>query len=101
MKNIKTSIREFLGNRAILNQSIEDVVEVLNPMLRGWMNYFRYGNSDRKFRQIDGYIREELALWWSKKHQKSGSCWSSGFTDVMYRNCDIQLLSGNVRYWSC
>jgi group II intron reverse transcriptase/maturase len=100
MKNIKTSIGEFLGSRAILNQSTEDVVEVLNPMLRGWMNYFRYGNSERKFRQIDSYIREELALWWSKKHQKSGRRWSSGSTDVMYRNCDIQSLSGNVRYWS-
>jgi group II intron reverse transcriptase/maturase len=100
MKNIKTSIGEFLGSRAILNQSTEDVVEVLNPMLRGWMNYFRYGNSERKFRQIDSYIREELALWWSKKHQKSGRRWSSGSTDVMYRNYDIQSLSGNVRYWS-
>jgi len=99
-KNIKTSIGEFLGNRALLNQSTEDAVKVLNPMLRGWMNYFRYGNSERKFRQIDSYIREELALWWSKKHQKSGRRWSRGFTDEMYRKCDIQLLSGTVRYWS-
>lgn len=100
MKNVKTSIRAVLGNRAILNQRIEYVVKVLNPILRGWMNYFRYGNSERKFRQIDRYIREELALWWNKKHQKSGRRWSSGFIDVMYRNCEILLFSGNVRYWS-
>ena len=100
MKNIRTSIRELLGNRAILTWSIGEVVEVLNPGLRGGMNYFRYGNSERKFRQIDSYVREELAFWWSKKHHKQGRRWSSGFTEMMYRGCGVQVLSGSVRYWS-
>ncbi|MDG6229810.1 MAG: group II intron maturase-specific domain-containing protein, partial [Candidatus Thermoplasmatota archaeon] len=58
------------------------------------------GNSERKFRQIDNYVREELALWWSKKHHKQGRRWSSGFTEMMYRGCGVQVLSGSVRYWS-
>jgi Group II intron, maturase-specific domain len=37
--------------------------------LRGWGNYFRYGNSARKFGQIDAYINERLAILASAKHR--------------------------------
>ena len=32
------------------------VVADLNPVLRGWGAYFRYGNSNRKFAAIDSYV---------------------------------------------
>ena len=35
---------------------IRDVIEELNPILRGWGNYFRTGNAANKFRQIDDYV---------------------------------------------
>ena len=100
VKSIKTKIRNFLGQRAILNWSIDEVVNEINPVIRGWMNYFRFGNSADKFTQIDRYLHERLALWWSKKHQKSGRRWKSDFTWEKFKECGIQLLSGNVLYWS-
>jgi len=100
IKNLKTNIRNFLGQRAILNWSIDEVVKAINPVLRGWMNYFRFGNSANKFTQIDSYVHERLALWWSKKHQKTGRRWNSDFTWKKFINCGIQLLTGNVIYWS-
>ena len=100
MKNIRSSIRDLLANRAILNWSIEEVIQVLNPIIRGWMNYFKYGNSSKKFSTIDSYVHERLALWWSKKHQKSGRRWTTGFTYKKYKACGVQILSGNVTYGS-
>ena len=100
MKGVKIAIRNVLGKRATLNQNIGDIVEVLNPILRGWANYFRYGNSERKFRLIDSYVQERLALWWSKKHQKSGRCWTNVSTCEVFTRCGIWVLSGKVRYWS-
>ena len=35
---------------------IRDVIAELNPILRGWGNYFRTGNAATKFRQIDRYV---------------------------------------------
>ena len=35
---------------------IRDVIADLNPILRGWGNYFRTGNAANKFRQIDRYV---------------------------------------------
>jgi len=100
MKSIRTSIRGLLANRAILNWSIDEVIQVLNPILRGWRNYFKYGNSSRKFGELDRYVQERLALWWSKKHQKTGRRWKTDFTYKKYKACGVQVLTGNVTYGS-
>lgn len=100
MNNIRVKIRDFLGRRSTLPWSLENVVKKLNPILRGWMNYFRFGNSAKKFAQIDEYVRERLALWWSKKHGKSGRRWTTGFSYAKYKHCGVQVLSGNIVYWS-
>jgi len=100
MKNIRAVIKNLLGNPATLNESLEDVIRMVNPVLRGWMNYFRYGNSSEKFSQIDRYVNERLALWWSDKHQKSGRRWKSDFTYGKYIRCGIQILRGSVSYRS-
>jgi group II intron reverse transcriptase/maturase len=100
MRKVKTSIRNLLANRAILNWDIERVLEMINPILRGWMNYFKYGNSSKKFEVIDSYVHERLALWWSKKHQKSGRRWKGDFTYKKFKTCGVQTLSGNVTYWT-
>jgi group II intron reverse transcriptase/maturase len=100
MREVKTSIRNLLANRAILNWDIERVLEMINPILRGWMNYFKYGNSSKKFEVIDSYVHERLALWWSKKHQKSGRRWKGDFTYKKFKTCGVQTLSGNVTYWT-
>lgn len=100
MKRVKTKIRDVLGRRAILSWSLVDVVKRVNQLLRGWMNYFRFGNSAKKFAQIDKYVHERLALWWSKKHHKRGCRWKRGFSLEELKTCGIQHLGGNVIYWS-
>ena len=100
MKKVKASIRDILANRGILNWNVERVVGKINPILRGWMNYFKYGNSAKKFSKMDSYVQERLALWWSKKHQKSGRRWKSDFTYKKFKTCGVQTLSGNVTYWT-
>ncbi len=41
-------------------KDISDVIADLNPLLRGWGNYFRTGNAAAKFRQIDDYVVRRL-----------------------------------------
>jgi len=100
MKSIKSKIRELTAKRSILSWNIERVIIRLNLTLQGWMNYFRYGNSSKKFSLIDRYAQERLALWWSKKHQKSGRRWGVDFTYGRFRQSGIQRLAGNVQRWS-
>ena len=100
MNRLRFKLKEVLDRRSNLVRDIDDIVKVLNPMLRGWMNYFRYGNSSKKFSLIDSYIQEKLALWWSKKHGRSGRRWSTGFGYEKYKACGVQILTGNVVYWT-
>ncbi len=100
MKSIRSRVRDLTGRRTTLCWDMGLMVSRLNPILRGWMNYFRWGNSSDKFTRIDRYVHERLALWWSKKRHKSGRRWGVDFTSDRFRNCGIQILSGNIRYWS-
>lgn len=100
VNKIKQEIREKLESRIILKLSLEEVAELFNPTLRGWMNYFKFGNSSRVFNQIDSYVHERLAIWWSKKHQKSGRRWRTDFTWEKFRESGVLLMNGNVQYWS-
>jgi RNA-directed DNA polymerase len=99
MKSIRSTVKELIGPRWTLKLSIDEVVSILNPRLRGWMNYFRFGNSSRKFSAVDMYVHERMALWWSKKHQKRGRGWTTNYTISVHVASGIQRLNGNIEYW--
>jgi group II intron reverse transcriptase/maturase len=61
MRRIRVVIRALTDRRRWAGlQDISQVVEVLNPRLRGWGNYFRTGNASRKFQQVDRYVNQRL-----------------------------------------
>jgi RNA-directed DNA polymerase len=43
-------------------KDIREVIADLNPVLRGWGNYFRTGNASLKFQQVDRYVRQRLIV---------------------------------------
>ena len=53
LRKLKETFRRFRS------QPVERVVELINPILRGWVNYFAIGHSSRCF----GYVRD----WVEKK----------------------------------
>jgi RNA-directed DNA polymerase len=71
MAQLRASSREATSRR-LVGHSIAWVVAALNRVLRGWGAYFRYGNSARKFAQIDGYVHERLAIFAGIKHGRHG-----------------------------
>lgn len=99
MKEVKRKVKTIVGPRSMLLCSMQMMVNLLNPILRGWMNYFKYGNSSRKFDHIDTYVQERLALFWSKKHQKSGRRWKKDFNYEKFKESGIWILTGKVVYW--
>ena len=61
MKRIRARIRELTDRRRWAGmKDIRQVIEVLNPVLRGWGNYFRTGNASLKFQQVDRYVNGRL-----------------------------------------
>jgi RNA-directed DNA polymerase len=56
-------------------------VQEINNFLRGWANYFRYGNSRRHFTKITTYALRRLALFMAKRHKRASGY---GMTVVAY-----------------
>ena len=51
------------------NQSLEDLAGVVNPVVRGWMNY--YGRFYRsKCVQVLRHLNEALAAWARRKYRR-------------------------------
>jgi RNA-directed DNA polymerase len=61
MNRIRARIRELTDrSRWAGLQDIKQVVHILNPVLRGWGNYFRSGNASLKFQEVDRYVNQRL-----------------------------------------
>jgi group II intron reverse transcriptase/maturase len=97
MASIRAKVRERTG-RARVGWPVEAVVTDLNPVLRGWGNYFRSGNSGRKFAAVDSYVHERLAILASRKHGRRGRGWVHRYNTAWRRSLGVYRLTGTVRY---
>lgn len=57
MKSLRDRIRQ--KTKRTCGQSLERIIEGLNPMLRGWFEYFKHAYK-RTFPWIDGFVRRRL-----------------------------------------
>lgn len=73
MKSIKGKVKEIIKYSQSLQMT--EVAERLNPVLRGWGNYFKTGNSKERFKEIDNYVTYNLTIMLRKKHQKRTKGW--------------------------
>ena len=96
MASIKGKIRDRTDRR-FARLPLEHAVENVNHVVRGWGNYFRYGNSADKFDQIDSYVNERLAILASAKHGLQGRNWATRFTYEWCSRMGVYRLSGTVR----
>ena len=59
MTRVRPRVRA-LTPRARCHEDVRAIIADLNPVLRGWGQYFRTGNAAAKFVQIDAYVEERL-----------------------------------------
>jgi len=57
LRSFKDRVRQ--RTRRTGGQSLQSVIDALNPMLRGWFNYFKHAHV-YTFRALDGFIRRRL-----------------------------------------
>ena len=96
MASIRGKVRE-LTSRRFVGFGVDVIIGWLNPVLRGWGNYFRWGNSGRKFAVIDSYVHERVALFASAKHGLRGRNWVARFHHRWLQQLGIHRLTGTVR----
>ena len=74
IKSVKKKIREVVrtGQHWNLPQLVK---EKINPILRGWGNYFKAGNSRKQFVSIANYTTWTLCIMLRKNHKKRSKGW--------------------------
>jgi RNA-directed DNA polymerase len=98
MKRLREKVHDRTGrNRA--GTDIREVIADLNPLLRGWGNYFRTGNAAGKFRQVDDYVVWRLRTWMVRKrgrnlHAGQADAW----TEDWFNGHGLYRLRGTIRY---
>lgn len=83
LKRLDDKIRE--GLRGASGRSLTTVIDQLNPILRGWMAYFRLTETKRALEEIDGWIRRKLRciLWrqWKRPYTRAKNLMKAGLTE--------------------
>ena len=98
MKRLRTRVHELTevcGNPA---RNTKQLIERLNPVLRGWGNYFRTGNSDGKFNRLDSYVYYRVTHWqWRRGGQRTRYHFDR-WPPQRLREMGLYRLQGTVKY---
>jgi len=98
MKRIRQRVKELTPNGRC-HADIRDVILDLNPLLRGWGNYFKTGNAAKRFNQLDGYVWQRLR---SLRVKRKGRNLRPGdvarWTREYFWNLGLHRLRGTVQY---
>jgi RNA-directed DNA polymerase len=96
MRSIREKVREFAGHH-VTTMDLDYVAGKLNRRLRGWANYFRHGNSARKFAQVDQYVHRRLVIFMSAKHKRQRHHDWRRFDWEWQQRVGVYRLTGTVR----
>ena len=66
-------IRSWLKHNASITPAA--VIHYLNPILRGWGNYYKHGVSKEVFSYVDHQIWQAIWRWCRRRHPNKGSQW--------------------------
>jgi len=98
MKRVRQRVRE-LTPRRVCHQDVRSVIAELNPVLRGWGQYFRSGNAAGPFTAVDGYVvrrLKSLRIKRAGRNLKAGQAqrWDREY----YEQLGLYRLRGTIRY---
>ena len=98
MKRVRGKIKAKTG-RGRAGQDIREIIADLNPILRGWGNYFRTGNAAKKFNQIDRYVVWRLGGLMRRRYGRNlrPGQWKA-WTREWFEAQGLFRLRGTIRY---
>jgi RNA-directed DNA polymerase len=66
------------------SQPVSRVVELINPVLRGWVNYFAVGHSSECFSLIKDWVEKKIRRHMMRARQRKGFGWKRWSTKWIY-----------------
>ena len=83
LRKLKETFRRFRS------QPVSKVIEEINPILRGWVNYFAIGNSSRCFSYIRHWVEKKIRRHLARARQRPGFGWKRWSSRWMYQQLGL------------
>ena len=99
MKRVRQRVKALTGRDRNGVKDVRAIIADLNPVLRGWGNYFKTGNAAIKFIQTDTYVQERLRRFMVKRkgrHLRAGEV--QNWTRDFFHALGLHRLRGTVKY---
>lgn len=73
LASVKRQVRKL--TQGMTTQSLAVLLYRLNPVLRGWTTYFRYGVSKATFNYLRAFVWRRVVNWLRHKHRRRNWAW--------------------------
>ena len=75
--------------RRFQSQPVERVIKLINPVLRGWVNYYRIGNSSRCFGYVKDWLEKKVRRHLMRARNLKGFGWDRWSRNWLYQNLNL------------
>ena len=75
--------------RQHVSQPVGKLVAMINPILRGWVNYFRIGHSSRCFAKIKDWLEMKIRRHLMRSRLRKGKGWKRWSREWIYRGLGV------------
>ena len=96
MKRVRDRVREITHSRNS-GEDVKRIIAKLNPVLRGWANYYRSGTTSREFLKVDRFVYTRLVRWLCRRGGQRQGRWEN-WTSEQFWGMGLYRLRGTVRY---
>ena len=70
--------------RRYASQPVDRVIELINPILRGWVNYFKVGHSSRCFSAVKDWVEKKIRRHLMRARKRKGLGWKRWSSEWLY-----------------
>jgi RNA-directed DNA polymerase len=88
VSHIKKEIKEATCRKNLALPK-EVIIARLNEAVRGWANYFHYGNCSKAFAHLRNYVEERVRIYLSRKHRLRGRGYTKYPNVYLYQNLGL------------
>ena len=98
MTRVRARVRALTG-RARCHRDLREVIAEVNPVLRGWAQYFRTGNAAAHFTYIDQYVERRLRrLRLQRAGSRVSATRAAAWTRPFFEALGLIRLRGTIQY---
>jgi RNA-directed DNA polymerase len=75
--------------RSFRSQPVERVIVLINPILRGWVNYFGHGHASRCFSYVRDWVEKKVRRPLARNSKRHGFGWKRWSKSWIYRTLGL------------